>query len=154
MAAGEISCLDFDHTICDWSPMLFQRRFVESAPILDTQATYEQDCNDWQPTVAKVENASTGKKERPTAAQLEARIRDTKKKAKEALQKLQPYTHRSGDKIDNFGRSFREADSWGDKDWLAVGYEANFNWNVEAIRKDNAALRTQRTGRRQLRGQR
>ncbi|MEM6293058.1 MAG: hypothetical protein AAGA54_17410 [Myxococcota bacterium] len=139
MAAGEISCLDEDQTLCDWSPMEFQRRFVETVEYLETQANYELECNAWVPTITPTTKA--GKTAYPTLAALEQTIKDRREGAEEAKAKLRTYEKRSssGKKVDSYGKSFEEQDSWGDKNWLAAGYKANFDWKVAATeRKGNA----------------
>ncbi len=142
MAAGEISCLDVDHSVCDWSPMEFQRRFVETVTYLETQANYENECNDWVPSITPKRIAATGTVTYPTLATLEQTIKDRKRKAAKAEAKLRPYATptSNGKKVDSYGRSFEEQDSWGDKKWLATGYRANFDWEVKATKRMGDAV--------------
>ncbi len=139
-AAGEISCLDLGNSVCDWSPMAFQRRFVEGAPYLARQAEYETECKDWMPSISPKKDLATNKSLYPKLAVLESEILDIQKDAEEAMEQLAPYAERNGTKITSIGRAFRERDAWGDKGWVAAGYDTKFDWKVAVSgRKDGQA---------------
>jgi hypothetical protein len=123
--AGQVSCLDPDESVCDWSPMMFEARFVEGLPYIDVQNEREVYCLDWT-------NDNLGGTQ-PNLGVAETYIHEKMLAIKEALEKLAPYKKQqtnSGTGL-GFGKGFTDADHFGDKALFAAGYDYDLGWDVE-----------------------
>lgn len=130
--AGHKSCLDPDNDDCDWSPMMFEARFVEGVPYIGEQNRYETRCIDY-----------TGDKFAPAAANItaaDAYIEAMRAKIAEAMRILAPYKKAKTESGlgKGFGKEFTDADHFGDKDWFAAGYDYALGWDVEPVQVDGS----------------
>ncbi len=121
---GHKSCLDLDNHDCDWSPAMFEARFVEGVPYVEEQNKYETDCLDY----------TADKFTKPVAnlVAAEAYIAAMKKEISKALKAVSPYFNEAKT---GFGRNWTDQDEFGDKDWLAGGYAYDVGWDVVAKQK-------------------
>lgn len=128
---GHKSCLDPDNGDCDWSPMMFEARFIEGVPYIGEQQAHETYCVDY-----------TGDRFDPPSANLTAAkeyIDSMRAWLKESWKLLEPYkkTKTASGMGKGFGKSFTDADHFGDKDWLAAGYDYDLGWDVEPVKVDD-----------------
>ena len=148
MKAGELSCLDPSHNLCDWSPDEFHRVFVSGLPYLDEMKQHEEECETWFINAPK----------NMTLAAVSGEIENLKRLANEAKEELAPYRQakagswpprdpgtpvpRSGASgPPSVGRNFWNGDAVGDKSLAAVGYKANLGWQVTPTKlSDNQLL--------------
>lgn len=119
LTAGEKSCLDLSDDDCDWSPAGFRERFVEGVPYLEEQKAYLDECEGWMPS-----------KFDKTLAGVEKEIVAIKVASKKAWGELQPYAKKKGGKVESLGKIYNESNAWGDKDFLAVDYNASVGWKI------------------------
>lgn len=119
LEAGEKSCLDLSDDDCDWSPAGFRERFVEGVPYLEEQQEHLNECQGWMP--------STFDK---TLVGVEKEIEAIKVASQKAWKELQPYTKKKGGKVESLGKTYNESNAWGDKDFLAVDYNASVGWKI------------------------
>ena len=121
---GEKSCLDLDNDDCDWSPEMFEERFVEGVPYLDEQAKHEEFCMAWTGGNISQPNLHAA------TQHIQARKADIEKKMKE----LQPYLKPGGGKK-GFAEAWTDGDHFGDKGMFAAGYDYNLGFDVQAWEK-------------------
>jgi hypothetical protein len=125
---GQKSCLDPDVDDCDWSPRMFEQRFVEGVPYIEDQHAAEVECRTWTGGTIDVPNL--------TAA--ENYIKEMKAAVGAAKQALRDYDRGqvtvpgSSVKKTKYGKTWEDAESFGDKDWFAAGYDYSLGWDVQA----------------------
>lgn len=128
--AGERTCLDLGNDGCDWSPKMFEQRFVEGVPYIKEQHEAETYCLDY--TFDNI-NQPTLKVAREYIEEQEAAVRDE-------LEKLAPYmtgwdpAHPEAASPRAFGKGWTDADHFGDKSLFAAGYHYDLGWDIEAVK--------------------
>jgi hypothetical protein len=128
-ARGQRSCLDLERSDCDWSPMMFEARFVQGLPYIDEQHEHEEHCVKWTG-----DNMGSPKPANLTAA--EAYIAKQKRELEEALNELKAVRSTSGG-TSEFGKYWEDGDHFGDKDAFAAGYDYKLGFDVAAVASAN-----------------
>ncbi|HWB76590.1 MAG TPA: hypothetical protein VG755_16605 [Nannocystaceae bacterium] len=125
MDRGQKSCLDLKSNDCDWSPKMFHDRFVASFPYAQLQQRDEQQCYAWTGDTIDV----------PNLAAAEKYIADMQKTIADAMVKLRPYKDKPikvhGKTRWRMGTQYVDAESTGDKDFFAAGYDYDVGWHVQ-----------------------
>lgn len=124
---GQKSCLDLDNDDCDWSPMMFEARFIEGVPYIAEQVEYEEYCLDYTN-----DKFSTPPESIPDA---DAQILAMKEAIGEAMRELEPYqkTQTQSGMGKGFGKGWTDADHFGDKALFAAGYDYDLGWDIEPV---------------------
>lgn len=123
---GKKSCLDLDNDDCDWSPSMFEAAFTEGVPYLDEQNAHESECVGYTGDVFD--------KPKNSLLATEQYIEAMKVFISEAENTLMPYDQGSVKHGRIFGKGWSDADHFGDKDWLAGGYDYDLGWDVHPVK--------------------
>lgn len=126
---GNKSCLDLGNDDCDWSPSMFESAFTEGVPYLAEQNAHEVECVGYTGDVFD--------KPKNSLAATEQYIEAMKVLTTEAEKTLMPYAQGTVQHGKHFGKGWADADHFGDKDWLAAGYDYDLGWGVHPVASKN-----------------
>ncbi|MEM6995093.1 MAG: hypothetical protein AAF721_31560 [Myxococcota bacterium] len=131
---GEKSCLDLNNDDCDWSPAMFEQRFVKGVPYIAEQNAHETYCQEY--TFDKINQT--------TLKNATEYIDGRKAAITKALRELAPYMKDfDPEKPDSgspsaFGWQLTDADHFGDKSLMGAGYDYTLGWDVGAIKSPDS----------------
>lgn len=126
---GNKSCLDLGNDDCDWSPSMFEAAFTEGVPYIAEQNAHEVECVGYTGDVFD--------KPKNSLAETEQYIEAMKVLTTEAEKTLMPYAQGTVTHGKQFGKGWSDADHFGDKDWLAAGYDYDLGWGVAPVASKN-----------------